>query len=47
VLTPDVVHGLARDRDPAARFAGDPDHVSRVRTVRGAPAGRATRRDQG
>ena len=31
VLTPDVVHGLARDRDPAARFAGDLDHASRVR----------------
>jgi hypothetical protein len=31
VLTPDVVHGLARDRDPTARFAGDLDHAPRVR----------------
>ena len=31
VLTPDVVHGLARNRDPTARFAGDLDHASRVR----------------
>src|SRR5712672_1484170 len=31
VLTPDVVHGLARDRDPTARFAGHLDHASRVR----------------
>jgi hypothetical protein len=31
VLTPDVVHGLARNRDPTAGFAGDPDHASRVR----------------
>ena len=35
VLTPDVVHGLARNRDPTARFAGDLDHASRVRTVPG------------
>jgi hypothetical protein len=33
VLAPDVVHGLAGDRDPAARFAGDPDHASRVDPV--------------
>jgi hypothetical protein len=31
VLTPDVVHRLARNRDPTARFAGDLDHASRVR----------------
>ena len=31
VLTPDVVHRLARNRDPAARFAGELDHASRVR----------------
>jgi hypothetical protein len=31
VLAPDGVHGLARNRDPAARFAGDLDHASRVR----------------
>ena len=31
VLTPDVVHGLARNRDPTARFAGDLDHTPRVR----------------
>jgi hypothetical protein len=31
VLPPDVVHRLARNRDPAARFAGDLDHASRVR----------------
>jgi hypothetical protein len=31
VLTPDVVHGLARNRDPTARFARDLDHASRVR----------------
>ena len=31
VLTPDVVHGLARYRDPTARFAGHLDHASRVR----------------
>lgn len=31
VLTPDVIHGLARNRDPTARFAGDIDHASRVR----------------
>jgi hypothetical protein len=27
VLTPDVVDGLARDRDPTARFARDFDHT--------------------
>jgi SAM-dependent methyltransferase len=31
VLAPDVVHGLARDRDPAACFTGDRDHAFRVR----------------
>ena len=34
MLPPDVVHRLARNRDPAARFAGDRDHVSRVRMGR-------------
>ena len=37
MLTPHVVHGLARNRDPTARFAGDRDHPSRVRmTLRAA-----------
>jgi hypothetical protein len=31
VFTPDVVHGLARNRDPTARFAGDLDHATRIR----------------
>jgi hypothetical protein len=45
VLTPYVVHGLARDRDPAARFAGDLDHASRVRvgSAGQAAAGRGSR----
>jgi hypothetical protein len=30
VLAPDVVDRLARDRDPATRFAGDLDHTLRV-----------------
>ena len=38
VLTPDGVHGLARYRDPPARFARDLDHVSRVRTTSGVVA---------
>ena len=46
VLTPDVVHGLARNRDPAARFAGDLDHAPRVR-MRSALGDRARRRTRG
>jgi hypothetical protein len=34
VLAPDVIHGLARNRDPTACFAGNLDHVSRVRICR-------------
>ena len=35
VLTPDVVHRLARHCDPTARFARDLDHGSRVRAGSG------------